>query len=126
MKPVMMLIQILRIWMMSSDGALDAYATYFPAIVCSQNTLHVKQMSEDQRCNLFQTKAVVGPQMAWKGIVDGDSCRTLASKDLCAKLKLMYLPHPNPYYIQWLSDKGEMKVSYMVHVEFQKIGRAHV
>ena len=57
--------------------------------------------------------------MACKVIVDGGSCRNLASKDLCAKLKLKYIPHPNPYYIQWLSDKGEMKVSYMVRVEFQ-------
>ena len=43
----------------------------------------------------------------------------MSSKELCAKLKLKYIAHPNPYYIQWLSDKGEMKVSYMVRVEFQ-------
>ena len=49
----------------------------------------------------------------------GRSCRNLASKDLCAKLKLKYIPHPHPYHIQWLSDKGEMKVSHMVRVEFQ-------
>jgi hypothetical protein len=52
-------------------------------------------------------------------IVDGGSYRNLASKELCAKLKLKYLPHHNPYYIQWLIDNGEMKISYMVCVEFQ-------
>jgi hypothetical protein len=38
---------------------------------------------------------------------------------LCAKLKLKYIPHPHPYYIQWLSDNGEMKVSHMVRVNFE-------
>ena len=100
------------------DGPIDAYATNYPTIVCTQ-TLSVTPSPENQRCNLFQTKVVVGPQMACKVIIDGGSCRNLASRDLCAKLKLKYIPHPHPYYIQWLSDKGEMKVSYMVKVEFQ-------
>ena len=103
----------------SSDGPLDAYATHYPTIVCSQKVLNVTPSSENQRCNLFQTKAVIGPGKACKVIIDGGSCRNLASKELCAKLKLKYLPHPNPYYIQWLSDNGEMKVSHMVRVEFQ-------
>jgi hypothetical protein len=47
------------------------------------------------------------------------SCCNLASKELCAKLKLKYIPHPHPYYIQWLSDNGEMKVSNMVCVDFE-------
>src|SRR3954465_8411491 len=32
---------------------------------------------------------------------------------------LKYLPHPNPYYVQWLSDSGEMKVTHMVRVNFE-------
>jgi hypothetical protein len=32
---------------------------------------------------------------------------------------LKYLPHPNPYYIQWLSDNGVMKVNHMVRVNFE-------
>ena len=87
--------------------------------MCSQRVLNVSPSSENQRCNLFQTKAIVGPSKACKVIIDGGSCRNLASKELCAKLKLKYLPHPNPYYIQWLSDSGEMKISHMVRVEFQ-------
>ncbi|XP_014751732.1 uncharacterized protein LOC106865663 [Brachypodium distachyon] len=101
------------------EGAVDAYATHFPTIVCSQRVLNVTPSPENQRCNLFQTKAIVGPSKACKVIIDGGSCRNLASKEPCAKLKLKYLPHPNPYYIQWLSDSGEMKISHLVHVEFQ-------
>ena len=100
------------------DGPIDAYATHYPTIVCTQ-ALSVVPSEESQRCNLFQTKAIVGPQMACKVIIDGGSCRNLASKDLCAKLKLRYIPHPHPYYIQWLSDKEEIKVCHMVRVEFQ-------
>ena len=87
----------------NSEGA-DAFASPAPMIVVSQRALSVQPQSESQRCNLFQTKALVGPNKACKVIIDGGSCRNLASKELCAKLKLQYIPHPNPYYIQWLSD----------------------
>ena len=96
-----------------------ADATHLPTIVCTPKVLSVVPSSaEEQRCNLFQTKAVVGQDKACKVIIDGGSCHNLASKELCTKLKLRYLPHPNPYYIQWLSDHGEMKISHMVRVEF--------
>ena len=103
----------------TSDGAMDAFASAAPIIVVSPRTLSVQPHVDSQRCNLFQTKALVGPNKACKVIIDGGSCRNLASKELCAKLKLTYLPHPNPYYIQWLSDNGEMKVSHMVRVNFE-------
>jgi hypothetical protein len=74
---------------------------------------------DSQCCNLFQTKELVCPNNACKVIIDGGSCRNLRSKELCAKLGLKYLPHPNPYYIQWLSDNGEMKVNHMVRVKFE-------
>jgi hypothetical protein len=101
------------------DGSLNAYATHLPTIVCSPKVLSVTPSSADQRFNLFQTKAIVGPGKACRVIIDGDSCHNLASKELCSKLNLKYFPHPNPNYIQWLSDSGEMKISYMVRVEFQ-------
>ena len=100
------------------DGC-DAFATTAPIIVVSQRALTVTSNAESQRCNLFQTKALVGQNKACKVIIDGGSCRNLASKELCAKLKLQYIPHPHPYYVQWLSDKGEMKVSHMVRVNFE-------
>jgi hypothetical protein len=84
--------------------------THLPTIVCSPKVLSVTPSSADQRFNLFQTKAIVGPGKACKVIIDGGSCHNLASKELCSKLNLKYFPHPNPYYIQWLSDSGEMKI----------------
>jgi hypothetical protein len=71
--------------------------------------LSVTPSSADQWFNLFQTKAIVGLGKACKVIIDGSSCHNLASKALCSNLYLKYFPHPNPYYIQWLSDGGEMK-----------------
>ncbi|KAK1644218.1 hypothetical protein QYE76_062023 [Lolium multiflorum] len=100
-----------------TDGE-DAYPSDARTIVVSQRALNVLPSASTQRCNLFQTKALVGPDKACKVIIDGGSCHNLASKELCTKLKLKYLPHPHPYYIQWLSDNGEMKVNHMVRVEF--------
>ncbi|KAK1653102.1 hypothetical protein QYE76_070907 [Lolium multiflorum] len=91
-----------------TDGE-DAYPSDARTIVVSQCALNVLPSASTQRCNLFQTKALVCPDKPCKVIIDGGSCRNLASKELCTKLKLKYLPHPHPYYIQWLSDNGEMK-----------------
>ncbi|KAK1645656.1 hypothetical protein QYE76_063461 [Lolium multiflorum] len=101
-----------------SDG-VDAFPSEARTIVVSQRALNVQPSASTQRCNLFQTKALVGPDKACKVITDGGSCRNLASKELCGKLKLKYLPHPHPYYIQWLSDSGEMKVNHKVRVDFE-------
>ncbi|KAK1650353.1 hypothetical protein QYE76_068158 [Lolium multiflorum] len=100
-----------------SDG-VDAFLSEAHTIVVSQRALNVQLSASTQRCNLFQTKTLVDPDKACKVIIDGGSFRSLASKELCAKLKLKYLPHPHPYYIQWLSDNGEMKVNHMVRVDF--------
>jgi hypothetical protein len=51
-------------------------------------------------------------------IIDGGSCGNLASKELCSKLKLKYYMHPNPYYISWLSDVGEMKITNTMRLDF--------
>jgi hypothetical protein len=101
-------------WEEHEDGSLDACVTHLPTIVCSPKVLRVTPSSKDQRCNLFQTKVTVGPGKACKVIIDGGSCHNLASKELCTKLNLKYFPHPNPCYIQWLSDSGEMKITHMV------------
>jgi hypothetical protein len=90
------------------DG-VDAYPSTANNIVFLQRVLNVSPTSE----------ALVGPDKACKLIIDSASCRNLASKELCAKLKLKYIPHPHPYYIQLLSDNGEMKVSHMVRVDFE-------
>ncbi|KAK1645301.1 hypothetical protein QYE76_063106 [Lolium multiflorum] len=91
-----------------TDGE-DAYPSDARTIVVSQRALNVLPSESTQRCNLFQTRALVSPNKACKVIIDGVSCRNLASKELCTKLKFKYLLHPHLYYIQWLSDNGEMK-----------------
>jgi hypothetical protein len=101
------------------DECEDAYANSCHIIVVSPCMLSVQPSVDSQRCNLFQSKALVGPNKACKVIIDGGSYRNLASKELCAKLGLKYLPHPNPYYIQWVSDNGEMKVNHMVLLNFE-------
>ncbi|KAK1643949.1 hypothetical protein QYE76_061754 [Lolium multiflorum] len=80
-----------------SDG-VDVYPSEALTIVVSRRALNVLLSASTQRCNLFQTKALVGPDKACKVIIDGGSCRNLARKELCTKLKLKYLPHPHPYY----------------------------
>ncbi|KAK1603020.1 hypothetical protein QYE76_007728 [Lolium multiflorum] len=63
-----------------TDGE-DAYPSDARTIVVSQRALNVLPSASTQRCNLFQTKALVGPDKACKVIIDGGSCRNLASKE---------------------------------------------
>ncbi|KAK1602177.1 hypothetical protein QYE76_017915 [Lolium multiflorum] len=57
-----------------TDGE-DAYPSDARTIVVSQRALNVLPSASTQRCNLFQTKALVGPDKACKVIIDGGSCR---------------------------------------------------
>ncbi|KAK1646021.1 hypothetical protein QYE76_063826 [Lolium multiflorum] len=60
-----------------TDGE-DAYPSDARTIVMSQRALNVLPSASTQRCNLFQTKALVGPDKACKVIIDGWSCRNVA------------------------------------------------
>ncbi|KAK1601813.1 hypothetical protein QYE76_048284 [Lolium multiflorum] len=53
-----------------TDGE-DAYPSDARTIVVSQRALNVLPSASTQRCNLFQTKALVGPDKACKVIIDG-------------------------------------------------------
>jgi hypothetical protein len=70
-----------------------------PVFVCSPRVLQVSPSPADQRWNFFRTRADVSEGRACKVIIDGGSCRNLASKELCTKLKLKYYPHLSPYII---------------------------
>ncbi|KAK1663838.1 hypothetical protein QYE76_051997 [Lolium multiflorum] len=76
--------------------------------------------NEDQRCNIFQTRAGINGKSI-KVIIDGGSCHNLASIELCSKLNLPLRKHNNPYHIQWLSDNGNVKIQHTVTISF-KIG----
>ncbi|KAK1614260.1 hypothetical protein QYE76_019777 [Lolium multiflorum] len=91
-----------------------------PSLVVTRVLTTQPQAMEDQRCNIFQTRAGIGGKSI-KVIIDGGSCHNLASTELCEKLNLTLRKHPNPYHVQWLSDKGNVKIQHTVTVNF-KIG----
>ncbi|KAK1627943.1 hypothetical protein QYE76_002258 [Lolium multiflorum] len=91
-----------------------------PSLVATRVLTTQPQAMEDQRCNIFQTRAGIGGKSI-KVIIDGGSCHNLASTELCEKLNLTLRKHPHPYHIQWLSDKGNVKIQHTVTVTF-KIG----
>ncbi|KAK1670589.1 hypothetical protein QYE76_058748 [Lolium multiflorum] len=76
--------------------------------------------NEDQRCNIFQTRAGINGKSI-KVIIDGGSCHNLASTELCTKLNLPLRKHPHPYHVQWLSDNKNVKIQHTVTISF-KIG----
>ena len=55
----------------ASEEGEDAFPVHAPTIVVSQRALSVQPNIDSQRCNLFQTKALVGPNKACKVIIDG-------------------------------------------------------
>src|SRR3954454_24205657 len=87
-----------------------------PSLVVTKVLTTQPHAMEDQRCNIFQTRAGINGKSI-KVIVDGGSCHNLASMELCTKLR----KHPSPYFVQWLSDNGSVKIQYTVSVSF-KIG----
>ncbi|KAK1616880.1 hypothetical protein QYE76_022397 [Lolium multiflorum] len=90
-----------------------------PSLVVTRVLTTQPQAMEDQRCNIFQTRAGIGGKSI-KVIIDGGSCHNLASTE-CEKLNLPLRKHPHPYHVQWLSDKGNVKIQHTVTVNF-KIG----
>src|SRR4051812_16901081 len=66
-----------------SEQGVDAFPLHAPTIVVSPHILSVHPIVDSQCCNLFQTKALVGPNNSCKVIIDGGSCRNLPSKVVC-------------------------------------------
>ncbi|KAK1650259.1 hypothetical protein QYE76_068064 [Lolium multiflorum] len=76
--------------------------------------------NEDQRCNIFQTRARINGKSI-KVIIDGGSCHNLGSTKLCSKLNFLLRKYPHPYHVQRLSDNGNVKIQHTVTISF-KIG----
>jgi hypothetical protein len=91
-----------------------------PSLVVTKVLTTHSQDLEDQRCNIFQTKAGIHGKSI-KVIIDGGSCHNLASTELCSKLNLQLCKHAHPYHVQWLSDNGNVKIEHTIFVTF-KIG----
>jgi len=91
-----------------------------PSLVVTKVLTTQAHENEDQRYNIFQTRAGIGGRSI-KVIIDGGSCHNLASTELCQKLNLQLRKHPHPYHVQWLSESGNVKIQHTVSVYF-KIG----
>ena len=50
--------------------------------------------------------------------IDGGSCTNLASKTMIDKLGLQTTPHPTPYKLQWMNNRGEVKVHRKLLLSF--------
>ncbi|XP_056857361.1 uncharacterized protein LOC130506687, partial [Raphanus sativus] len=84
-------------------------------------SLQNKTVELEQRENLFYTRCMVQGKIC-SLIIDGGSCVNVASETMVKKLGLETQKHPKPYRLQWLNEKGEMRVSTQVSVPFS-IGR---
>ncbi|KAK1695116.1 hypothetical protein QYE76_011813 [Lolium multiflorum] len=91
-----------------------------PSLVVTRVLTTQPQAIEDQQCNIFQTRAGIGGKSI-KVIIDGGSCHNLASTEMCDKINLTLHKHPHPYHVQWLSNKGNVKIQHTVTINF-KIG----
>ncbi|KAG5233045.1 Integrase [Salix suchowensis] len=77
--------------------------------------MQVKEEESNQRENLFHTRCFVKNKVC-SVIIDGGSCTNVASTYLVEKLALTTLKHPHPYWLQWLNECGEIKVTRQVLV----------
>ncbi|RDX99841.1 hypothetical protein CR513_17045, partial [Mucuna pruriens] len=50
-------------------------------------------------------------------IINGGSSVNIVSLRLVEKLELPIIPHPKPYKLQWLCEKGEIVINKQVNVE---------
>ena len=104
-----------------------------PTLMVTRVLQHNSNVDEDQRSNLFQTRAATHGKLI-KVIIDGGSCQNFASTTLCHKLHLPLSRHPMPYQVQWLDGTDTFTIEYKVQVPFKigayedtvEIGRAHV
>jgi len=85
-----------------------------------RRTLQV-QVKEDetnqQRENIFHTRCYVQTKVCGL-IIDSGSCVNVCSTTLVSKLNLCTVKHAKPYGLQWLNDRGEVKMTKQVVVPF--------
>ena len=66
-----------------------------PALLVSKILILEQQDDNDIRCHVFHTKAGTNGRTT-KVIIDGGSCHSLASEELCSKLYFEYKCRPQP------------------------------
>src|SRR4051794_40979077 len=100
------------------DEELLCHHDASPSLVVTMVLTTQPHTMEDQRCNIFQTRAGINGKSI-KVIVDGGSYHNLARMELCTKLKLPLRKHPSPYFVQLLSDNGSVKIQHTMSVSFK-------
>ena len=91
-----------------------------PALIVTRVLTINSSIDEDQRTNLFHTRAAIHGKSI-RVIIDGGSCHNFASTTLCKKLHLPLSSHSMPYQVQWLDGKETFTIEHKVQVPI-KIG----
>ncbi|KAH6800862.1 hypothetical protein C2S52_001326 [Perilla frutescens var. hirtella] len=71
----------------------------------------------DQRENIFYARCSIRDNIC-SLIIDSGSVVNAISQYAVGKLNLVPQKHPKPYRLQWLTDRGEIRVGYQVSVTF--------
>ncbi|RDX87650.1 hypothetical protein CR513_30850, partial [Mucuna pruriens] len=78
---------------------------------------HMGEETETQRENIIHFRCLILRNLC-SMMIDGESCVNASSERLVKKLSLPIIVHPNPYKLQWLSEKGEFLVDKHAEVTF--------
>ena len=81
---------------------------------------HIKEDGLDQRENLFTTRCLV-QSVPCSVVIDSGSCTNVVSSILVTRFNLKTQPHPRSYKLQWLSDRGEVRVTQQALVSFKLV-----
>ncbi|KAL8124877.1 hypothetical protein AgCh_012512 [Apium graveolens] len=71
----------------------------------------------NQKHNIFTTKCTVKDRVC-DLIIDSGSSDNIVSSLMVKKLNLPTVNHPNPYFLGWIRDVGEVKVTQRCQVSF--------
>nr|XP_043611802.1 uncharacterized protein LOC122583465 [Erigeron canadensis] len=81
------------------------------------------QEENGQREAIFHTRCTIAQKVCTL-IIDGGSCKNVASQTLVTKLNLPTENHPSPYMIHWLNQGKGIRVSQRVLLSFS-IGKTY-
>jgi len=83
----------------------------------ARRALSVKMSPNDQREQLFHTRAIMR-DISLSVIIDSGSCANFISEKVVNHFKLKMSDHPTPYQLQWISSKGGKWVKFQALINF--------
>ncbi|KMY84940.1 hypothetical protein BUMB_04189c [Candidatus Paraburkholderia calva] len=97
----------------------EEYGVVNERLCITMRALSIKLIQEDhlQRQNIFHTKCYINKKVCLM-IIDSGSCTNVVSTMIVEKLGLPTIKHPNPYKLQWLSERGEVRVTSQAKLTF--------